>query len=65
MSFIRRQRDPWASGGIEPALREVLADPLVHLVMRRDGVSPAELAAVVAAARQKLGFRDCLCRLAA
>jgi len=65
MSFMARRRDPWASAGIEPGLAEVLADPLVHLVMRRDGVSLDALDAVIAAAREKLGFRRCLCRLAA
>ncbi len=35
-------RDTWLGAGQEPALEEVLADPLVHLVMRRDGVTPGE-----------------------
>jgi len=54
----------WLEAGAEPALDDVLADPLVHLVMRRDGVSPAQLGAVVAAARARLGGGRC-CRCAA
>ncbi len=46
-------RDAWLGAGQEPDLAEVLADPLVHLVMRRDGVTPAALAAVIAAARAR------------
>lgn len=49
----------WARAGKEPPLCEVLADPLVHLVMRRDGVSPAGLRAVIAAAQTRLGNRPC------
>lgn len=35
----RRASDPWRDG--EPCLSEVMADPLVHLVMRRDGLNPS------------------------
>ena len=44
----------WREAGHEPGLGEVLADPLVHLVMRRDGVTLPELEGVVAAARARL-----------
>jgi hypothetical protein len=54
----------WLAAGKEPALAELLADPLVGLVMRRDGVSPATLQAVVAAAQDRLRDRLC-CRSAA
>lgn len=53
----------WERAGTEPALADVLADPLVHLVLRRDGVSLAELRAVIARAQAALGV--CLCRRAA
>jgi hypothetical protein len=49
----------WLAAGKEPALAELLADPLVRLVMRRDGVSPAALRDIVAAAQR--GLRDRLC----
>jgi hypothetical protein len=47
------------SGNDEPRLDEVLADPLVHLVMVRDGVVMAELRAVVARAQCALRHRFC------
>lgn len=53
----------WRKAGEEPDLAEVLADPLVHLVMRRDGVSRAQLEAVIA--RAQAALRACLCRCAA
>ena len=53
----------WQDAGEEPALAEVLADPLVHQVMRRDGVSLQQLRAVIAEAQCALGI--CLCRCAA
>ncbi len=32
------ERQPWGRPGIEPPLCEVLADPLIQVVMRCDGV---------------------------
>ena len=51
---------PWGKAGSEPEISDVLSDPLVHLVMRRDGVTLPALRAVVAAAQGKL--RRGLCR---
>ena len=45
---------PWGRPGIEPPLSEVLADPIINAVMRRDGVSSAALEAVVAHAQRRL-----------
>jgi hypothetical protein len=53
----------WLAAGAEPPLAELLADPLVGLVMRRDGVSAAALRAVVATAQDRLRGRLC-CRSA-
>ena len=53
----------WRKAGEDPDLAEILADPLVHLLMRRDGVSRAQLEAVIAQAR--VALRECLCRCAA
>jgi hypothetical protein len=47
--------------GTEPQLSEMLADPLVQLVMRRDGVTIPQLAAVIADAQAKLRRRLCGC----
>jgi RNA polymerase sigma-32 factor len=48
------ERQPWGSPGIEPRLCEVLADPVIHAVMRCDGVDRAALESVVAHAQQRL-----------
>jgi len=55
------RRQPYGVAGVEPDLCEMLADPLVHLVMRRDGVSPTALKAVILRARAKLGAGLCDC----
>jgi hypothetical protein len=57
-------RDPWARAGIEPRLAEMLADPLVHQVMRRDGVTEAALRGVIGRAQARLRSAPC-CRCAA
>ena len=54
----------WLAAGKEPALAELLADPLVALVMRRDGVSQSQLRSLVATTQSKLRDRLC-CRSAA
>jgi hypothetical protein len=51
----------WRDAGTEPDLAEVLADPVVHLVMRRDGVSPCQLRKVIAEARKRLRGGLCCC----
>jgi hypothetical protein len=58
----------WLEPGQEPALVDLLADPLLHLAMRRDGVSMTELCNHIAAARARLGlgrFGQGPCRCAA
>jgi hypothetical protein len=57
-------RPKWGTDAGEPALVEVLADPVVHLVMRRDGVTLDQLRAVIARAQARLR-RDPCCRCAA
>ncbi len=61
MSIVTRGRTTraWSTAGTEPALADVLTDPLVHAVMRRDGVSVAKLRRVIADARARLGSRLC------
>lgn len=54
----------WRNAGKEPRLSEVLNDPIIHLVMRRDSVSFAELAAVIAQAQAAL-WRSLCCDCAA
>ena len=57
-------RDEIWPAGTEPTLREMFADPLVHLVMRRDGVTPEMLAGFIAEGRARLR-RDLCWRCAA
>lgn len=46
----------WIDAGIEPALAELLADPITHAVMRADGVRLQEVLSTVSqvARRQQL-----------
>ncbi len=44
----------WSKAGIEPTLAEVMNDPIVHLVMRRDSLTSDEVWSVVNAARRRL-----------
>ena len=37
------EEGPYAHGGVEPPLEEVLRDPIVRALMRRDGVKPEEV----------------------
>lgn len=52
------RREPYADGGIEPALEDLMTDPLTEALMRRDGVSPATLRAIVMSARDSLRSRS-------
>jgi hypothetical protein len=48
-ALCTRRDDP------EPALEELLEDPVLHAVMARDGIDRATLDAVIADARRRLG----------
>jgi hypothetical protein len=41
-------------GNSEPAIGEILADPIVHLVMSRDGLQVYDVRAVITRARNGL-----------
>ena len=65
--FSHVSRD-WLDADKEPALADLLADPILHLVMRRDRVSMTELCNHIATARARLGlarFGEGPCRCAA
>ena len=47
-----RQSESWFRG--EPSIREVMSDPIVHLVMRSDGLTPESVWAVIQAASVEL-----------
>ena len=54
-----RAGNRWTIAGAEPDLAQVLAEPIVRLLMRRDGVSPCAVARVLAAARAALRRGHC------
>jgi len=47
----------------EPEIDEVLSDPIVHLVMRRDRIGMAEVRAAVDGARRRLKARALRARI--
>jgi hypothetical protein len=47
---------PYERAGIEPDLQELLADPVLHAVMNRDGLSEDTIRAVVRNAQVRLGL---------
>ena len=49
-------RRAYETAGEEPELIEVLADPVIHAVMRRDGVTIAELCSAIRAGKRRLGI---------
>lgn len=55
-----RAGNRWRAAGAEPGLAEVLAEPMVHLLMERDGVSPCALRRVLAKTRAALRRGLCL-----
>ena len=62
-------RGAWTQGGIEPLIDELLSDPIVVAVMRRDGLRPEDVRAALHECRRRretgllwsgLGNRDSL-----
>ncbi len=41
----------WAEAGVEPKLDDMIADPLVRVIMRHDGVSTEDLRGMLEAMR--------------
>ena len=41
----------WAKAGVEPKLDDMIADPLVRVIMRHDGVTTEELRGMLEALR--------------
>ncbi len=52
------RRDPYAEGGTEPTLDDLLHDPVTEAIMRRDGVSLASLQSLIVATRKELLSRE-------
>ena len=51
--MARDKRGNWAEAGVEPRLDDMIADPLVRVIMRHDGVSTEELRGMLEALRAK------------
>ena len=49
-------KQPFDRAGVEPSLDEMFADPVVRLVMRRDGLSDADVWRVVRHGQVRLGL---------
>lgn len=43
----------WQRRRLEPSISEVMSDPIIQAVMRRDGIAMAELWQVIEAARRR------------
>lgn len=54
MSEWKEPAARWAPAGAEPDLADMLADPIVRLVMRRDGLCPADVMVEIQNARMRL-----------
>lgn len=48
----------WLNTGTEPTVSELLSDPIVHLVMRRDGIGPSHVQAAIEQALDRLSGRS-------
>lgn len=51
------KRDPYGDRGVEPALQDLIEDPVTKALMARDGVSPATLRDLIASTRHYLKER--------
>jgi hypothetical protein len=47
----------WRRAGTELSLEEMMADPMVHLVMRRDGLTPDDVRTVFEEVRERQRLR--------
>lgn len=57
VSAHHRNRCRWDRGGQEPELGDMLADPVIELVMRRDGLTRDDVEAVMREARRRIDRR--------
>ena len=56
-SSMELKRTPFSGAGDEPALPDLLADPILQLLMRRDRLAEDELNKVIEHGRQALRRR--------
>jgi hypothetical protein len=55
-SFSIDARHAWADAHVEPSIDEILADPIIHLVLRRDGLTAGAVKACLDQERRRLGY---------
>ena len=55
----REAGEAWGQAGAEPQLADLLADPVVHLIMGRDHLARADLEAAIARGQSALRRRLC------
>lgn len=44
----------YREAGVEPSVEDLMSDPIVHLILRRDRITPADTWAAVTGARRRL-----------
>ncbi len=50
--------DDWTEAGVEPSIDEILREPIVRLLMYRDGVTPDDVRLVISDASRRLQSRS-------
>jgi hypothetical protein len=48
---------PYATAGVEPSVEEIISDPVMQFILRRDGLTTAEVWAAIDRARGALASR--------
>ena len=48
---------PYATAGTEPPIEDIISDPVMQLILRRDGLTAAEVWAAIDLARRALRQR--------
>jgi hypothetical protein len=56
ISLLITADENWAGASAEPSIDDILSDPIVHLVLRRDGLTASAVKARLDSERRRLGF---------
>ena len=54
---MRKGEKRFAGCGDEPSVTEMLNDPIIHLIMQRDGVDEADLVRIIVSAQRSFETR--------
>ena len=55
-AFSIDARHAWADAHVEPSIEDILADPIIHLVLRRDGLTASDVKTRLDQERRRLGY---------